>query len=78
LMDSYIYGFALQQMTLTLNSSKEPAATAEDFLRRLPANEYPHLSEMVTDHAMKPGYDYREEFEFGLDLILDSLERLRD
>ena len=78
LMDSYIYGFALQQMTLTLNSSKEPAATAEDFLRRLPANEYPHLSEMVTEHAMQPGYDYREEFEFGLDLILDSLERLRD
>ncbi len=24
---------------------------------------------------MKPGYDYSEEFEFGLDLILDGLER---
>jgi hypothetical protein len=32
---------------------------------------------MLTEHAMKPGYDYADEFEFGLDLILDGLERLR-
>ena len=42
------------------------------------AGEYPHLAEMITDHAMQPGYDYSEEFEFGLDLILDGLERMRD
>jgi Tetracyclin repressor-like, C-terminal domain len=46
-------------------------------LRQL-AGEHPHLAEMITDHAMKPGYDYSDEFEFGLDLILDGLERLRD
>jgi hypothetical protein len=33
---------------------------------------------MIIDHAMKPGYGYGEEFEFGLDLILDGLERLKD
>ena len=32
---------------------------------------------MITDHAMNPGYDFAEEFEFGLDLILDGLDRLR-
>jgi hypothetical protein len=32
---------------------------------------------MITDHAMQPGYDYPEEFESGLDLILDGLARLR-
>jgi len=32
---------------------------------------------MITDHAMKPGYNYSEEFEFGLDLILDGVDRLR-
>jgi AcrR family transcriptional regulator len=78
LMDSYIYGFALQQMALPLNTSKDPGEMTEDFLRQLPANEYPHITEMVVEHAMKPGYDYRDEFEFGLDLILDSLERLRN
>jgi hypothetical protein len=33
---------------------------------------------MIIDHAMKAGYDYGEEFEFGLDLILDGRERLKD
>jgi AcrR family transcriptional regulator len=77
LMDSYIYGFALQQLALPLETSKQPEQMAEDFLQQLPTDEYPHLMEMVTQHAMKPGYDYKDEFEFGLDLILDGLERLR-
>jgi hypothetical protein len=33
---------------------------------------------MITEHALKPGYDYAKEFEFGLDLILNSLDSLRD
>ena len=48
-----------------------------DILRQLPADEYPYLAEMIIEHAMKPGYDYAEEFEFGLDLILDGLEGIR-
>jgi hypothetical protein len=37
-----------------------------------------YLAEIIVEHAMKPGYDYAEEFVFGLDLILDGLERRRD
>ena len=48
----------------------------QDIVRQM-ASEYPHLAEMIAKHAMKPGYDYAKEFEFGLDLILDGLERLR-
>ena len=29
---------------------------------------------MIIEHALKPGYDYAEEFEFGLNLILDGLD----
>ena len=76
-MDGYIYGFALQQMNLPSHTSEEAAVLAENILRELPADEYPHLAEMIIEHALKPGYDYAEEFEFGLDLILDGLERLR-
>ena len=76
-MDGYIYGFALQQMNLPSHTSEEAAALAQNILRQLNAEEYPHLAEMITEHAMKPGYDYANEFEFGLDLILDGLERLR-
>ncbi|HVD45829.1 MAG TPA: TetR/AcrR family transcriptional regulator [Candidatus Limnocylindria bacterium] len=77
-MDGYIYGFALQQMNLPSHSSEEATQLAEGILRKLPANEYPHLAEMITEHAMNPGYDYADEFEFGLDLILDGLERVRE
>jgi len=77
-MDGYIYGFALQQMNLPYHTSEESAEVAENILRQLPAEEYPHLAEMIIEHALKLGYDYAEEFEFGLDLILDGLEKLRD
>jgi AcrR family transcriptional regulator len=77
-MDSYIYGFALQQTNLPIDTAENVARVGQDILRQLPADEYPHLAEMIIDHAVKPGYDYANEFEFGLDLILDGLERLRD
>ena len=44
-------------------------------LVRFPSEEYPYLAELTTEHVLKPGYDYGNEFEFGLELILDGLER---
>jgi AcrR family transcriptional regulator len=76
-MDGYIYGFALQQINLPSHTSEQSAALAESILRPLSADEYPHLAEMIVEHALKPGYDYAEEFEFGLDLILNGIEELR-
>jgi Tetracyclin repressor-like, C-terminal domain len=75
-IDGYVYGFALQQINIPLQSREQVEVVGESILRQL-AGEYPHLAEMITEHAMKPGYDYAQEFEFGLDLILDALERLR-
>ena len=76
-MDGYIYGFSLQQVNLPSHTTEESAVLAESILRELPAHEYPYLAEMIVEHALKPGYDYGEEFEFGLDLILAGLEGLR-
>jgi AcrR family transcriptional regulator len=76
-IDGYIYGFALQQINIPLQSREQVAVVGESILRQM-AGEYPHLAEMITKHAMLPGYDYGREFEFGLDLILDGLERLRE
>ena len=78
-LDSYIYGFALQQINLpfkTLGGARRRwrRTSSGDF----PADAYPHLTEMILQHALQPGYDYADEFEFGLDLILDGLERVRD
>ena len=75
LLDSYIYGFALTKMNLPFQASEEVGEVAQTMLEPFPAGEYPHLIEILTDHVMKPGYDYGDEFEYGLDLILDGLER---
>ena len=76
-LDSYIYGFAVQEKNLPSGTPEELAGMSELILRGLPAEEYPHLHEVIVDHVMARGFDYADEFEFGLDLILDGLERLR-
>jgi AcrR family transcriptional regulator len=76
LLDSYIYGFAQQQASLPFESG-DAAAVVEDMLQSFPVDAYPHLAEMAFQHVMKPGYDYANEFTFGIDLILDGLERSR-
>jgi AcrR family transcriptional regulator len=74
-IDSYIYGFALQQSTVAVGTGERGVEMVEAFLRQFPADRYPHLAEMATKHVMKAGYDYAKEFEFGLELILDGLEK---
>lgn len=75
-LDSYIYGFAIQEANLPLENSEQVAEVAENILGQLSPDEYPHLTEMIVEHAMKPGYNYGDEFAIGLDLILDGLERI--
>jgi hypothetical protein len=77
-LDSYIYGFALQQASLPFRTSNEAVEVTDSIRRQFPADAYPHLVELTVHHVLQPGYDYADEFEFGLDLILDGLERVRD
>ena len=77
-LDSYIYGFALQQASLPFKTSDEAVEVADSIRSQFPADAYPHLTELTIEHVLQPGYDYADEFEFGLDLILDALERCRD
>src|SRR5215207_706348 len=75
--DAYIYGFALQDKTLPVDAAGELAEAAASRRRQFSADEYPYIAETITEHVTKPRYDFADEFEFGLDLILDSLERVR-
>jgi AcrR family transcriptional regulator len=75
-LESHIYGFTLWLVGMALDPAKLQAL-AENFLREVPRDEYPHLYEHVGTHLV-PSVEYTgSEFEFGLDLILDGLERLR-
>ena len=78
LLDGYIYGFALTKMNLPFESGDDVAEIAQTMLQPFPVGEYPNLVAFITEHAMKAGYDYGHEFEYGLDLILDGLERACD
>ncbi len=77
-LDGYIYGFALTKMNLPFDSGDDVAGLAQDMLEPFPLGEYPNLVAFITEHATKPGYDFGDEFEYGLDVILDGLEKLRD
>jgi AcrR family transcriptional regulator len=77
LLDAYIYGFALTKMNLPFDATSDIAEMAESMLEPFPAGEYPNLAAFITEHAMKPGYDFADEFEVGLDVILDGLERMQ-
>ena len=77
LLDSYIYGFALTKMNLPFESSDDIAEVAQSMLEPFTPDEFPNMVEILTDHVMKPGYNHGDEFEYGLDLILDGLEMVR-
>jgi AcrR family transcriptional regulator len=75
--DAYIYGFALQEKTLGFET---PADAGEAAQRRAEAigalDDYPYLAEIVAK-LPESGYDPAVEFAWGLDLILDGLDRFR-
>jgi AcrR family transcriptional regulator len=77
LLDAYVYGFALQEASLPFRTPEETAEVAQTIMARFPAAAYPHLTELAVQHVLQPGYDYGSEYEFGLDLILDGLDRAR-
>ena len=76
ILDAYIYGFALQEASLPFGTPEETAEVAAEMMQGFPGDAYPHLTELAVEHVLQPGYDYGDEYAFGLELILDGLERL--
>jgi AcrR family transcriptional regulator len=75
LLDSYVYGFALQEAALPFQGTDTGADVTEPIMERFRTDQYPHLVEMATEYILQPGYDFGDEFEFGLNVILDALTR---
>lgn len=73
-IDNHVYGFTLQMLNFPFEP-EEYADAARGFLDMLPMEEYPHLHEMSL-HVIDGRHDGLHDFEFGLDLILDGLQRL--
>lgn len=77
-VDSYLYGFTLQEANLPFAGGEEIADLAEDLVAAVPVDAYPHLVEFTSAVALRPGYSFGDSFEYGLDLILDGLARAAD
>jgi hypothetical protein len=75
--DAYIYGFALQEKDLAFETPDSAGEAAQRRAETIGALErYPYLVEIATK-LPESGYDNAVEFAWGLDLILDGLDRLR-
>jgi AcrR family transcriptional regulator len=79
-LDAYIYGFALQETDMSPETADDFAAEAQRQMEEYAAllADYPYLVEVVGGYVAKSGYDYAAEFLFGLDLILEGLDKLRE
>ena len=74
LIDSYIYGFVLQEVNLPFDDGDDLGEVVESMMLPFSPGDYPHLVELTTEHVLQPGYSYGDEFDYGLGLILDGLE----
>ena len=74
-LDAYVYGFALQQRSLPFDTLEEAQEVGRQMFARMPPGAYPHLTELTVQHILQPGYDYGDEFDYGLELVLDGLDR---
>jgi AcrR family transcriptional regulator len=74
LIDAFIYGFALLEANLPATGGQDMADLAETIIEPLPADLYPRLIELTAEHVLQPGYDFGNEFDFGLGLILNGLQ----
>ena len=76
-IDSYVYGFAMQEKSLPFETPEETTELANAILESFPEGLYPHLREMAIEHVLKPGYRYRDEFGLGLEILLEGLDNRR-
>jgi len=76
-LDSYVLGFVHTELSLPFQTPEEGRAVAAGILDALPPGAYPHLAELTRELVLPPGanYTYADEFDFGLDLVLDGLAR---
>jgi len=72
-LDSFIYGFAFEEATLPGEGSEGLAEVADEIAAAMPMDQYPYLTELMTEHVLQPGYDFGSSFEFGLDLLIEGI-----
>ncbi len=76
-LDSYVFGFVHTELALPFKGAEQTQEVVGEIFAGLPEGAFPYLVELATAQVMRPGYAYANEFPFGLELVLDGLERAR-
>jgi AcrR family transcriptional regulator len=78
LLDGMLYGSVLQEAAWPYADAAQIREVAGTLGEMLPADRYPYLRELVLERVVLTGPADEGAFAFGLDLVLDGLERARD
>jgi hypothetical protein len=73
-VDSYVHGFVLQEVNLPFRNEAELAAITGAIMDEFPRADFPYLFELTIEHVLRPGYNYGNEFDIGLDVVLDGID----
>jgi len=75
LLDAYIYGYVLQEISLPFSTPEETHEVADAVVEQA-GGDFPNLTAMAAGYALQAEYSFEDEFHFGIDLILDGLEKM--
>ncbi|WP_084130694.1 TetR/AcrR family transcriptional regulator [Demequina sp. NBRC 110055] len=73
ILDSYVYGFAIEEANLPDQGGEGLADVAEQMAEVFTSGLYPHMTRLAMEHVVQPGYSFGASFDVGLDMILDGL-----
>lgn len=77
LLDAYLYGFMVQELSLPGNTGADFTEIAGPLLEQI-GETLPYFAEYATQRAMLPDYRFSDEFDVGLDMVLDAIARRRE
>lgn len=75
LLDAVVFGYVHTELTLPFTTPEETQAVARAIFEAMPPGAFPHLVELTKEQVLRPGYSFSNEPAWGLDLVLDGLER---
>ena len=76
MLDAFLYGHAIQEASLPFEGPEGPTAVEPQVRESMSlAGDFPHLTAMMTDYYLQPGYDFAAEFQIGLDAVLEALSK---
>lgn len=73
ILDAYIYGFILQELSLPLGDSGNFDEVGESVVEMLDSTEFPYLGELATAHLAQADFNFGDLFEIGLGIVLSGL-----